>query len=359
MRRIGTLEELGQARKLLGYLRSESIDSIIDLVGDDDPDGPWDLWVRDESAVDQAREAYQEFLESPDLPKFDVAPPETFAPSLAQSPSPSRPPQDKRIQGEPMQSARQASAARELDQINAPLEGVARQQRIPVVIGIIVVSVVLSLTTSFGKPAGNRMSHQPTLGQRVYQSLKFVDEGQYMAEGGDSFASVRRGQVWRFITPMFLHGDEFHLAFNMLWIFFLGSAIERLHGSIFFAFLVLLTQLGGMLLQVGLPVADWLPEALHGNANVIGASGAVYGLFAFLWIRPMVDGEYPIHLVPTNVAIMLAWLLICMTPLVSGVANGAHLGGLLAGMGLGAMRFFGRYSDPDSATGRMTPRSSS
>lgn len=101
------------------------------------------------------------------------------------------------------------------------------------------------------------------------------------------------------------------------------------------AMLVLVTGLAGTLLQVMLPPPDALPAVLVGLAGApfaIGASGAVYGLFGFLWIRPMIDPGYPIRMVPMNVALMLGWLVFCMTPAMTGVANGAHLGGLIAGM---------------------------
>ncbi len=131
---------------------------------------------------------------------------------------------------------------------------------------------------------------------------------------------------------MFLHGDPFHLAFNMLWIAILGSAIERLDGSFFLLGLVLITQTAGMMLQVMLPDAGFLPESLRGSPFAIGASGAVYGLFGFLWIRPYIDPGYPIHMVPSQVVLMLGWLVFCLTPLAGNVANGAHIGGLLSGI---------------------------
>jgi GlpG protein len=152
--------------------------------------------------------------------------------------------------------------------------GDAKQQSIPVVIGIIIISVALSLVTNFSKPVGNRVGTE-SLQQKVYRLSSFVDRQQYQNTGGDSFASVRRGEVWRFLTPMFLHGDEFHLAFNMLWIYFLGSVIEKLHGSLFFAVLVVLTQLGGMALQVGVPAEDWVPRSLQGSPFVVGTSPTV------------------------------------------------------------------------------------
>jgi GlpG protein len=213
-----------------------------------------------------------------------------------------------------------------------PLTGATvKQQSIPVTIGIILISIVVSFTSHFGNPRGSRVPGKMTLEQQTYYGLSFVDWRDYQVSE-DPFASIKKGQIWRFVTPMFLHGDEFHLAFNMLWVFFLGSAIERLHGSLFLVLLTLGTQVAGMMLQVLLPDANWMPEALHGSPFAIGASGAVYGLFGFLWIRPLLDPDYPIHLVPMNVALMLGWLVICMTPLIPNVANGAHLGGLFAGM---------------------------
>ena len=131
---------------------------------------------------------------------------------------------------------------------------------------------------------------------------------------------------------MFMHGDPFHLAFNMMWVFFLGSVIERLHGSMFLLMLVVGTHVAGMLLQVGLPTADFIPEALRGSPFAVGASGAVYGLFGFLWARPAAEPSYPIRLSSINVILMFGWLFACMTPLIEGVANGAHLGGLFAGV---------------------------
>ena len=375
MRRIGTLETSLQARKLLGYLQSESIDAVIDRIEDvspggsqstsdpkpdsdsepdsaaesdsgSEPDGPWNLWVRDEVDVDEAKAAYAEFAKSPKLAKFDVP--------LAKLPSPSNPDfasarhSDSQRKRDRMRSARRQAASRELNQLNMPVSD-ARQQSIPVVIGIIAISVVMSLATNFSNPVGNRpipgARVSESIGQKVYRLSSFVDRELYYAEGEDSYASVRKGEAWRFITPMFLHGDQFHLAFNMLWMYFLGSVIEKLHGSLFFAVLVTLTQLGGMALQVGLPAEDWVPQALHGSPFVVGASGAVYGLFGFLLVRPWVDDRYPISLVPINVVLMFAMLIAGVVEIVPNVANGAHLGGLIAGMVLGAIPFFGRLAN--------------
>ncbi len=317
MRRIGTLTDSSLARRFCDYLFTLSIDATTDAESDQ-PDASWNIWIRNESDVDKARKELAKFEESPDSGRFQVDE------EVARARDEQIAEQRKRVE---RHREKMGSSASERGAVGSSV----KQQSIPVTIGIIVVSVIVSFTSHFGSPRGSRVPGKTTLEERTYYGLSFVDRREY-EQTGDPFASIRSGQWWRVVTPMFLHGDEFHLAFNMLWIFFLGSAIERLHGSLFLFFLTIGTQIAGMMLQVSLPTADFLPEALHGSPFAIGASGAVYGLFGFLWVRPMVQPRYPIHLVPMNVVLMLGWLVACMTPLIPNVANGAHLGGLIAGV---------------------------
>jgi len=324
MRRIGTLTDSSLARRFCDYLVTLSIDATTDSdsePGNDQPGAIWNIWIRNETDVDKAKQEFVAFAESPDSDRYQV---EEEVSRI----------RNDRISEHQRRVTQQRDMVRSMPSDHGgPLAGAAvRQQSIPVTIGIIVIAVVASFTSEFGGRPGARITETPTFAQKTYLGLSFVDLRDYVKSNDDPFASIRKGEVWRFVTPMFLHGDTFHLAFNMLWIFFLGSAIERLHGSLFFLLLTLSTQIAGMMLQVMLPEADFMPEALRGSPFAIGASGAVYGLFGYLWIRPMIDPSYPIHMVPMNVVLMLGWLVACMTPLIPNVANGAHLGGLLAGM---------------------------
>ncbi len=323
MRRIGTLHDESNARRFADYLVTQAIDGIVDH---DESEGVWNLWVRDEQHAEQAKREFSAFQANPDDPRYQV---EDEVNRI----------RDERIAAEQKRRAQQRETLRSmpvertmLDRPGMePLAGArVKQHSIPVTITIIVISVLVSLTSHFGRPRP-KADGGLSLEQRTYFALSFVDRREY-EQDEDAYASIRKGQWWRLITPMFLHGDEFHLAFNMLWLFFLGSAIERLHGSWFLLLLILGTQSAGMMLQVSLPSGEFLPEGLRGSPFAIGASGAVYGLFGFLWIRPTVDRAYPIHLVPMNVVLMLGWLVACMTPLVPNVANGAHLGGLMGGV---------------------------
>jgi GlpG protein len=333
MRRIGQIADEKLARRFCDYLITLSIDAATEGIGESsDERGPahasgngWDIWVRDEAHVERARQELDAFKQSPEDPRYQA---EREAAQIRED-------RIKRERERQKNQIDRSKWARSTGAAGTALAGApVRQTGIPVTIGIILVSVICSFTTNFGRPRVSPDPNKQTLEASVFFALSFVDYREY-EKAGDPLASIRRGEIWRFVTPMFLHGDTLHLAFNMLWIYFLGSAIERLHGSLFFIVLVLVTQWAGMMLQVLMPEAESLPPLLvrlAGSPFAIGASGAVYGLLGFLLIRPMLDPAYPIHLVPMNVALMLGWLVFCMLPVMDlRVANGAHLGGLVAG----------------------------
>ncbi|GAA4472324.1 rhomboid family intramembrane serine protease [Novipirellula rosea] len=328
MRRIGSLENETLAHRFCDYLVTLSIDAAAD--SDGDPDSPrWDIWIREEKDVEEARKQFALFEQSPDSESYQVK-------SKADAIRNERVNHHQRKIAEQRKLQRSMPASRGTAMGGLGGAGMAgRQQRIPVVIAVIALSVIASFTGGFGRPRQSLDSTQLTTEQSVDYALSFVDHRDYVESDGDWFASVRKGEVWRFITPMFLHADPLHLAFNMIWIFLLGSAIERLHGSIFLSILLFISQLAGMMLQVSLPGAESLPPILHavaGSPFAIGASGAVYGLFGYLWIRPQMDLSYPIRMSQGNVMLMLGWLVLCMTGMFGPIANGAHLGGLIAGV---------------------------
>lgn len=315
MRRIGSLPDRALAARFVDYLTTCSIEG-----SSDGGESGFDVWIRDEQDVERAREELARFRADPDAKEFDVS-----------------------QQASRLRRERAAEQTRKL-RIRKSLEkktgggapwrgGAAWQRKTPVTVGIIVIAVVIGFATNMGNPIVTRDGKTLTTEAKIFRTLTFVDWGTYR-ETGDGFASLKGGQLWRLVTPMFLHGDAFHLAFNMIMLYMLGSALERIHGSLLYGGLILGTQIVGMLVQVLLP--DWFPEGLRGSFNAIGASGAVFGLFGFLWFRPNFDPSYPIQIPPSSVVIMIGWLLICMTPLIQGIANGAHLGGLLAGMAAAA-----------------------
>lgn len=348
MRRIGTLSDEALARRFRNYLLTRSVDSVIDAVG---ADALWEIWIRNEDDIEIARDAFVQFTAAPDEPRFSV---DREADrirqarvdqlwrqhqSMAESVE-TEPPLDNTTLSEQGlgESANQQESGEPFSDLNPLLDSEAKQSGFPVTIGIIALSIIASFSSNFAQPRGSRVPGKVTVEEQVFYGLSFVDRREYV-KTKDPFASLAKGEVWRIVTPMFLHGNMFHLFFNMFLIFLLGSMIERIHGSWFFLFLVLATQTAGMMVQVLLPDAPFMPEALRGSPLAIGASGAGYGLFGFMWIRPWLDPDYPIELDSTQFTLMLGGLIVCMTPWVPNVANGAHLGGLAAGMMIAAIGY--------------------
>ncbi|MDB4331627.1 rhomboid family intramembrane serine protease [Rhodopirellula sp.] len=354
MRQLGTLESKATAKQFYAYLLQKKIDAVLEFDPSSTP-VTWILWIRSEDDLDYARSEWREFQVTPDDPRF-VPTDQEIIDAIEQISSfdekhPAQMDSDRSIDmNRSMEDAeslhQNAFSDGDLDQDQTePVHPESRSRdsathppvqftdvaSIRATILIIAISMLASFVSHFGNPRGSRDTNQVTLEQKVYRNLSFVDPEQYEVSR-DPMASVRQGQLWRLITPLFLHADELQLAFNVMWLFFLGSTIEKIQGSWFLMGLILFTQTCGMLLQVALPVDSVMPSALQGSPFAIGSAGAVYGLFGYLWARPFFSPDYPVYLVPANVILMLLWLALCMTSAMAPISIGAHLGGLVAGI---------------------------
>lgn len=131
---------------------------------------------------------------------------------------------------------------------------------------------------------------------------------------------------WTLITYMFLHGGLWHLAFNMIALYFFGPRVEARLGGTRFLWLYFLSGITGALLS--LAFTPW--------ARIVGASGAVFGIllaFARYWPREKI---YIWAVLPIEarwfVLLITAFSLYAgFTGQSGGVAHFAHLGGFLGG----------------------------
>ena len=158
--------------------------------------------------------------------------------------------------------------------------------------------------------------------------LTFVDytiRGQYIqfAPLSETLAS---GQWWRLFTPMLIHFGFLHIAMNGMWFWELGRRIELRQGSINLIGLSLLFSL----------VSNFAQYLFGGPSLFGGLSGVLYGLLGHIWIYQLMAPN-PMYNLPRGVLVMmLVWLALCMSGLVSmigfgQIANAAHVGGLVIG----------------------------
>src|ERR1700677_1181523 len=86
------------------------------------------------------------------------------------------------------------------------------------------------------------------------------------------------GQVWRAVTPIFLHFTIIHILFNMFWLLDLGSMIERRFSRLYLGLLI-----------TGTGIVSNVTQFYWDGPYFGGFSGVVYALFGFIWIRSKLD----------------------------------------------------------------------
>jgi len=164
---------------------------------------------------------------------------------------------------------------------------------------------------------------------RDYQYLPYLSFYHLYIVDGTLRGDWPVGQIWRVITPAFLHFGVMHIVFNSLWLWELGGMIERRQGAVRILGIFFLIAAGSNIAQ-----------AMSSVSLFGGMSGVIYGLLGYvvIWNRMRPAQAFPLA---NGVAIfMVGWLLLCMAGFtellgLGAIANTAHVSGLLLGFVLG------------------------
>lgn len=183
------------------------------------------------------------------------------------------------------------------------MNSISRNDWPPVTLFLLGVSLLVALYSNFGAQL------QPIRGLFI---TEYVNAG---------LPEIRSGQLWRLITPIFLHFAWFHLLFNGVWMWQLGSLIEKRLSSLDLALLV-------VVIGIGSNVAQFLST----GPAFGGLSGVVYGLLGYFWVQGRFNPRFGLILNNVVVYIMLAWFGLCWIGVIPNVANWAHTAGLVLGM---------------------------
>ena len=180
----------------------------------------------------------------------------------------------------------------------------------PVTLNLIIINAILLLASSF-------LSNGQYSILDEYLALFPVNSGYFMPH--------------QLITYMFMHGNFWHLFFNMFAVFMFGRTLETIWGPKKYLLYYMLTGIGAGLTQL-------LVTYLSGSPYpTVGASGAVFGvLVAFGMLFPNSE----LFIIPFPFPIKAKWFVMGYGAIelfygVSGTADGvahfAHLGGLIVG----------------------------
>jgi len=296
MRRIGTFNSEQEARAFSDYLYTLEVENQVS-----GEDGRWDLWSLDEDRLEQARDALAAYRADPRDPKY-------------------------------AQAAGLAHARREAD-VQARVAAAKQQfnlrerwerplwQQIPVTFALALASVLATVLTGFGEKFEVTSALQietRIITEEVNDQYSYVPPAVPLQE-------VRRGEVWRLITPIFLHMDPMHLIGNLMLGIMLSGLIERERGS--------WPLLAGVMLVA---VVSNVAQYAYDGPRFGGLSGVICGMFGYIWLMGRLAPESGLQISRPVALLMVFGLILCTTGMVGPVANVCHFAGLGMGLALAA-----------------------
>jgi GlpG protein len=326
MRKIGQLRDERHARMFSDALYARGMENDVEA----EEDGAFSIWLHDDDQLATGRELLERFVLGPEAAEWNAAPATAAR---------------KRKEEERAAARRNSNViTRERMEYERNFSAFAW---VPMLLAILSIAATIwagDLSLSIG---GSR-SVSPGEEEQVIERMRradylFIENSESYREriqtkrlremvekagmelpgpgpeATQPLAEIRKGEVWRLFTPIFLHFGLLHLLFNIIWLRDLGGFMQHRFGT-------------GYLLVFLLTVAavSNLVQLAWSGPQFGGLSGVNYGLLGFLWMRGRFDRGGTWQLNPQIVQWMIAWFVLCF--FMDGVANGAHAGGLLFGM---------------------------
>jgi rhomboid protease GluP len=130
---------------------------------------------------------------------------------------------------------------------------------------------------------------------------------------------ILSGEYWRFLTPIFLHANLFHLLINCYSLNAVGVLVEKIFGRYRFGIVYLCAGIMGNILSF---IFSFNPG--------VGASGSIFGLLgALLYFGLIKPALFKSHFGYNIILTILLNLGYGFT--ITGIDNSAHIGGLIGG----------------------------
>ena len=156
----------------------------------------------------------------------------------------------------------------------------------------------------------------------IYGNNFFNFDANVLAKfGANNILLIKNGEIYRLLTCAFLHVGLIHLVVNMYSLRVIGPSVEGLIGKGKFVFIYLISAISASLMSL---------VFVDSNIVSVGASGAIFGLMgALLYFgyhyRLYLNDAIKTQIIPVIVFNLLIGFMI------SGIDNGAHIGGLIGG----------------------------
>ena len=264
MIRVTTLSNPRLAQAFIDYMKTQGVAMEMQLQG-----RAVELWLADDHALPQVEEALDIFLRDPLHPRYQAA------------------------------SWRAGTAGREPFRVRPSAWWPTLRSRAgPLTLGVTLCCVlVFILMNIFGD-------------ETVMRWLAFP-AGPY-----------QYGQLWRWVTHILLHFSLLHILFNLVWWWYLGSAMEKYRGGWPLA-----------LLTLAAAVISGLVQFRFSGALFGGLSGVVYALMGYVWWYGEKNPGGPLQMPRGVIVFALLWLIAGYFDILGiAIANAAHVAGLVVGL---------------------------
>lgn len=333
MRLIGHIMDKAAAARFGDYLLTRGIGADIETAA-----AGFGVWIHSDDHVDQAKAQLQQFLAAPDDARYQTG-------SAA-----------GRLRKE--QEQKELRLQRNYVNVRTQWHGRLHGAR-PLTTALIVICLIVGGATRLGVEQEGLMEYlkfgrMPTSQELIEAMERRFREDQEsgrpapgpspllwtqddpevrvgLAEirrltGWTGFEQIQQGQLWRLITPIFIHFGWMHITFNLFWLYDLAGAIERHRGwGKLLAFILLIALISNV-------AQCWMD-----GPNFGGMSGVIYGLLGYVWMKGRLEPHLRLALAPNTIVVMLVWLVVCMRGALGPIGNTAHVTGLLTGIAIGAM----------------------
>lgn len=364
---MGTLPHENHARRLSNYLTNQGISNLCEVnFNASSGHMSYEIWIREEDRIQEAASIFSEFKNNPSDRKFDAPIPEPepvriedptqdapaplhqfktyltqflialcslvfFLNTLQEIPLRKEGLSEESFLITPLQAQFMYDLPPPFEELEKIIEkyeiGSEKVTDIPPEVKAEIVSVT-----------------QTPYWKGIYSWLVAKIKGEDSSNGeGPLFIQIRKGEIWRLITPCVLHQDLLHILFNMLWLWYLGRPIEQRIGPARTLLLSIVAGVGSNTIQY-----------LMSGPFFIGYSGIVTALAGFTWMR---ERTAPWEGYPLNRATILFLVLFIGAVFVlqvsaffiqifsnqnfaPNIANTAHIAGAIIGACLGKFRFF-------------------
>jgi GlpG protein len=320
MRHIGTLDSAQEANRFTAYLIVAQIRAMVEQEGE-----KFAIWIREENDLPKAKEEFSAFLANPSDPRYSGKEREAEALLRAE--------RDGRLKGQ-----------KNIVQVQqkAPGSSPVSMRRSPLCMTLLGISVIVTLLF-FSE------QDQPREGRSFVESLFFTDNAGRAAfnlagentelRAKAAFSAIARGEVWRLVTPIFIHLSWVHLIFNCWALLILGSRLENRFGAMRLA-----------LWMLAIAIFSNAAQAILEGPGFGGLSGVLYGVVGIAVVYSMRSGGRSILITREETVIYMIWFVLCIVLSsdqwgeVMGnkmlVANVAHGAGLFFGAAIGLVVSF-------------------